>query len=1123
MRWSGGFLVLILGAAMGFWLGVSGARAALSEEECRRLRREWLEVRLEARRLRDRIRADAQARARGRTTQAANEIADALKESREALEAADMEAVQKEVDRIRSVLGEQKNRLTEFLDGLSEGSEQAAGVLEQATTALQRIETVIRIMDANPNDPAQAAQAFADYVGLVTDVLGPLIERVPVLGDFLGFYNEALQAIAGAIGRIQENLRNQSARLLGEDIYDPRNVELSDLEGRLAELARRLARECGEHYVWFDGTFLPVAEAAARRQEAADAAAAAAAARARARAEAERRAQMRRECADLLRELEGKRSRIQSLSNQIASLSSGASTNRGTGHSNGLQQQVEPLARELEGLRREAEDLASRIRERCGNDAPDALTAAGNAEAAIAAATARARDGAGTVAVAAQATTAKAELTECQRRCRECLDELARMVAELAALEGQVPAADAAVTAAQAAVDRAAEELAASQRGAEVHVYEDSRGNLVLSATMTAPGLSYKGWIIPSDRARRIRQAREAKAAADAALAQAQAARAALDAAIAAKRAQVAAKQAECDRCRRECEESAAGFRDQYGRILGRLRDDGSVDRGATELGTLAGQIRGRIPRPRPRPPVEATPGTVTSPRVAQIDSFFDVFTRIELGDGAQATPPQAASFFDIFLSVDLRTPAQLRQAADVLAPQDGNLLVSPRGAFTVDSGALRRLAEQGGLPPPPPPPGGPLTVNGMGGDDVFEVRPGSPGSGGPLPVNGLGGDDLVTVGTGGHPGSPIRGVTPDDRTQEDLTGGPLARDFLTPQLPGGVPPPVPPGDPFRPQLDLNASGGDDVFAPVLNSDLTRVGAMKDSLRTLGQAIVGGDLPAMMGTFDPEASFDVSIFRNAALDFFNRVRDILLDFEITQANVTFEGGSLDLNFLIGGVDTQTGGVFGPRRSRSYIRFRRVGRRFLISGIQGDFPLLHPTNPDPFLRSQIQAGQPSSDSSSGSGVKTLTFTLNNPGNDHALLDLDAGTFLPVTGSGSETGQTDLIFFPFVGYSNYFFGEATAPGVFNANKVTYCGGSSLFPDGLASIRNVDTGAFFTQAFCAGSAPQYFAFETSDGRIGALEITFSTFTASVATVTIKIQLAPPGGGDTINADGTQDCGGT
>ena len=111
--------------------------------------------------------------------------------------------------------------LTESMETAGEVAEGVQGGLESTTNVLgevqegletlqEALEAVQQIDDLANADGAEALEAFADAFETVVDKLGPLVDKVPVLGPFFKLYAAGIRNIAVSAGQIEEIVgRNQ--------------------------------------------------------------------------------------------------------------------------------------------------------------------------------------------------------------------------------------------------------------------------------------------------------------------------------------------------------------------------------------------------------------------------------------------------------------------------------------------------------------------------------------------------------------------------------------------------------------------------------------------------------------------------------------------------------------------------------------------------------------------------------------------------------------------------------------------------------------------------------------------------------------------------------------------------
>ena len=95
----------------------------------------------------------------------------------------------------------------ELTEGIADGLDTASGMLEAADEALGPIDEALdalqEALELADADPAEQLEALADALESAMDRLGPLIERIPGLGQFFELYVLAIRNIANSVGQIQ--------------------------------------------------------------------------------------------------------------------------------------------------------------------------------------------------------------------------------------------------------------------------------------------------------------------------------------------------------------------------------------------------------------------------------------------------------------------------------------------------------------------------------------------------------------------------------------------------------------------------------------------------------------------------------------------------------------------------------------------------------------------------------------------------------------------------------------------------------------------------------------------------------------------------------------------------------
>ncbi|RLE15975.1 MAG: hypothetical protein DRJ28_02680 [Actinobacteria bacterium] len=150
----------------------------------------------------------------------------------------------------------------EFVEGVTGGLESVTNVTGEVQEGLESLadalEAVQAVDDLAGADGAAALEAFADAFELVVDRLGPLVDRIPVLGAFFRLYGAGIRNIAVSAGQMEAIVdRNQALYL---DISGGGSLYLTP-EYLASEELRRLQAE-------YDALFEEALDAAAAEQEA---------------------------------------------------------------------------------------------------------------------------------------------------------------------------------------------------------------------------------------------------------------------------------------------------------------------------------------------------------------------------------------------------------------------------------------------------------------------------------------------------------------------------------------------------------------------------------------------------------------------------------------------------------------------------------------------------------------------------------------------------------------------------------------------------------------------------------------------------------------------------------------
>jgi hypothetical protein len=978
------FRILIL-----LMLVTSLGAAPMSKKDCFLLTMEWRKAQRAVRDLEAEIDRDM----KGKRRQAARDISDALAEAKDVLDQGDVEAVKEKLDKLRERLKLQAGKLKEFLDGTSEGLGKTKAVMDKATKALDRVTKAVKILKTNRNDPASAIEGFSTYVDLINDLLSPLTSKIPGLGQFMDFYVKALSAASKAIGKIAAK-RNDALMQAGGKEFHPRYQELLELERKRDLIARRIRIECGDFYGFWKGWPRPLDFIARRQKEEK----AIQDAKLAATKESNRVKKVRNTCKGMVARLKGILRKMKGLGGAIKRLGKRASTARGSGLNEQLLAQAKPLRKRLRQERKKFYDLRSSIWRKCGQDAQDLVAQADKLEDATSQADSAASSGIRWIHIAQDIVKSKDKLASCQEECRECLKELAALQKQLDALKKQLQAKQAEIKPAEDRIKAAAEAMKKVEQRSKTYVYEDSRGNLVLSATKTAPGLSYKGWGIFPGQIEKVRAAEKIQKKAEEDLKRIRQEAKEIAKKLKAKAVEVAAKQRDCDACRKKCQDLRQELVGTYGPYLSRFKDPQTEVLAGKALDAEASQLGNKVK------------GSLQEAReLLEVGQKKLVVVRVP--DLSRATP-----FSGTYAPG--KSPKTLKHAAQVLAAQDGGYLVSTHQVQRVDAARLAALA-RGEKPPLEgstiPYRFGSVTFPATTGESLgawtppFQssttcVRPPSGGWRGTTDSN----EGLEPE----HPpvNLPWRaGVA--DRGSSSGTGGmfgdPEESRFYWTQMPDGswVEVDQKRGDPdhrfdnqVHPSSSTFAVGGTrDSGAPV--SDLVVEGKVQPPVRVRIQnqarwdvvkavirrfiaAYVSGDLSGVMRTLSGSFLQDPTVLRNALQEDFKRLTSINLDIELFSYRLTRDSIQVEVRWNRSATDQQTG-VVSVLTGSSRMLFGREGG-FGFTGWYGSTPF---GRFDTAWRKQAEAGAVNESDQGTGGSLAVT------GLPVVIDDLNAGTSNP----------------------------------------------------------------------------------------------------------------------------------
>lgn len=196
-----------------------------------------------------------------------NQVESVLGDQAKDVEAATgkIDQVKESIDKFKDVVEHAKGLLeTNGLDGVIDGASQTSDAYGQISEGVGKLgskskevaETISKLSDkldkiaelkAMGGDQADVLiSEFGEMIGGLTDLLGPLIDAVPVIGPFLDMYAQAIEGISKSVGSIISSMRshNLAARQAGlDDVYKftvsgatARQQEIDEITAKLDEM-----------------------------------------------------------------------------------------------------------------------------------------------------------------------------------------------------------------------------------------------------------------------------------------------------------------------------------------------------------------------------------------------------------------------------------------------------------------------------------------------------------------------------------------------------------------------------------------------------------------------------------------------------------------------------------------------------------------------------------------------------------------------------------------------------------------------------------------------------------------------------------------------------------------------
>ena len=138
--------------------------------------------------------------------------------------------------------------IREFVQGVNEGLGQTSARIGDVDEVLGRIDSVVglleTLLDAADAPGDDQIMELADQFGAMVELLSPLIDRIPVLGQFFTLYAMMIRRIAGSLGVIQEIMaeRTRIWQMLWPDevAYNDGGTWESRLENEIRDVQKEI-------------------------------------------------------------------------------------------------------------------------------------------------------------------------------------------------------------------------------------------------------------------------------------------------------------------------------------------------------------------------------------------------------------------------------------------------------------------------------------------------------------------------------------------------------------------------------------------------------------------------------------------------------------------------------------------------------------------------------------------------------------------------------------------------------------------------------------------------------------------------------------------------------------------
>jgi hypothetical protein len=770
-------------------------------------------------------------------------------------------------------------RLEEVFKGTAEGLEKVNKAKGKLVGALEKFIKAVDLIERDGSDPKEVIRGFNDYVNTANDIVGPMVEKMPVVRDFMGFYLKAFDASLKAIGNITTKYVADIRREANSIRFHPKWDELVRRRSELTRIQRKILKDCSEYY----GAMRPEgykntriwSKVAIKQMEAEQEArwrAVQAKQRALERAlhaknewerkQAERIRKARSKCDRLLYRVKLIRDAVRSLDTNIQYLEG----------RHGIQVSREDpkvsLARNSElraqakerNLRRikEIEDLRKR-RDKKKKELPaaraklwqaDCLT---HAQDMVDKATvyrdeiSNAYHGLASVRGLKAANAFmddRGKVYACQRHCKKCWEKLSAIQEEMRELSRKLQAWRDKVGPAKVEIRQAEADYKGIFEKTKTHYYKDSQGNIVSSSTKTAPGLEYLGYGHFGPRGKLMTAAKKRLSKAKETLKAIEFAKKGLRRQLKTTLPKLRSQQKECAACQKICLEEQKELLFRYRKFLlafgnpqEQLLQDSEVFQADWE------QVQAQVAK-----------------------SMEDVKTLLAGKTGAHSTeePPTPAA---------PSTPATVPAgdiAGDPAAVPGYTYVGVTQSGEAANTVRVKFSAERGGRP----------FGAGLGGRGANRTEnSGTEGLFGSLGGFGTGREDLLSR-----------------RSKAKASGS---------------------------TVDQGEAAGPSKGGQVLIESRSRWDAVKGVLRRFIAAYVSGNLGGVMRTLSRSFLQDPSVLRNAIQDDFKREANINLDLELLSYRFSRDSVQVEVRWSRTSTDQQSGAT-SVRTGSSRLLFGRSG-------------------------------------------------------------------------------------------------------------------------------------------------------------------------------------------------------